>query len=292
MSIQKNPLTIVEILNRTSDYFKSKNIKHARLSAEWLLSHVLEIDRIQLYLQYDRVLTTAEINAYRNLIKRRALHEPLQYIVGETEFMGLKFKVYPAVLIPRPETELLVEKVLELREDMNELNPLIWDIGTGSGCIAISIANLWVGSKIIASDISDQALKIAQENVVLNKVESTVQLIKHDILSDDLPKELSDPDIIVSNPPYISAGEMKNLDEEVKSFEPRLALTDEYDGFIFYDRIFKLIQNGLKSKFILIELSGTQSSAIINRAEKLKVKDLQIFNDLNDTPRILQFKVM
>ncbi len=291
MSIQKNPLTIVEAINRTSDYFKKKEIYHFRLSAEWLLSHVLEIDRIQLYLQYDRILTTSELNTYRDLIKRRAEHEPLQYIIGETEFMGFKFNVSPSVLIPRPETELLVEKVLLLKEKFKENIPTIWDIGTGSGCIAISIALLWPESRVVGSDVSTDALQIADSNIKLNRMEKEVQLIHHNFLEEELPASLH-PNIIVSNPPYIGKSEMTGLEEEVKSYEPHVALTDEKDGFTFYDKIFSLIEKGLKSKFFVLELSGTQSEIIIDRAEKLKVKEIQIFNDLNDIPRILQIEVI
>ncbi len=289
MSIQKNPLTIVELINRTSDYFKKKEINNTRLSAEWLLSHVLNLDRIQLYLQYDRILTSYELDAFRELVKRRAGHEPLQYIIGETEFMGYKFKVSPSVLIPRPETELLVEKILLLREIIRSKNPVIWDIGTGSGCIAISIALLWPESRIVGSDISTDALEIARENIMLNKIENSIQLINHNILLDDVPVSLQ-PDIVVSNPPYIGIKEMDSLDEEVKLHEPRMALTDEKDGLIFYDKIFSLIEKGLKSKFFLCELSGTQSAEIIKRAKKLNVREIQIFKDLNDIPRILQIR--
>ena len=141
MSIPNTPLTILEILTKTTNFFKQKNIENPRLNAERLLSALLKIDRVQLYLQYDRLMSEHETKLFRNYVKRRGQYEPMQYIIGETEFMGLNFKVTSEVLIPRPETEVLIEKILSLRKSHSFRSPTIWDIGTGSGCIAVSVAH-------------------------------------------------------------------------------------------------------------------------------------------------------
>jgi len=287
MSKSHNSLTILELLNKTSDYFKQKNIENPRLNAERLLSSVLHIDRIQLYLQYERMLSEVEINLFRDNVRRRASKEPLQYILETTEFMGLEFKSTPAALIPRPETELLVEKTLDLKPVIDIKHPTLWDIGTGSGCIAVSICHLWPEVKIIASDISEDSLKLAEENAQIHNVQNRIEFVKHDILNDKIDDSLH-VDIIVSNPPYISQLEFENLDEEIYAHEPRIALTDENDGLIFYRKILSLFENSHRSIFILIELSGTQTSKIIQLAQNIPNGDYQIFNDLNGIPRVLQ----
>lgn len=287
MSTTQSPLTILEILEKTTQFFKQKEIENPRLNAERLLSSLLAIDRVQLYLQYDRLMSKSETEQYREFVRRRAGNEPLQYIIGETEFMGLEFKVTPAVLIPRPETEILVEKILELRESKKIKNPKIWDIGTGSGCIAIALAHFWPDSEIIASDISEESLRQAELNASANNVSDQITFLKHDILKD--PTNLILPvDIIVSNPPYISLEEFENLGIEIRMFEPRIALTDNSAGFTFYEKIFSLIENGTSCKFILVELSGTQTEKIINIAEKFKYTNMRVLKDLNDRSRILQ----
>lgn len=289
MSKSHNSFTILDLLNKTSDYFKQKNIENPRLNAEKLLSSVLHIDRIQLYLQYERMLSEVEINLFRNNVRRRASKEPLQYILEMTEFMGLEFKSTPAALIPRPETEILVEKILDLKQIIKIKNPIIWDIGTGSGCIAVSICQLWPEVKIIASDISEDSLKLAEENAQIHQVRNRIEFVKHDILNEKI-NDLTPADIIVSNPPYISRQEFENLDEEIYAHEPRIALTDEEDGLVFYRKILSLFENSHRSIFILIELSGTQTSKIIHLAQNIPNSDYQIFDDLNGIPRVLQLK--
>ena len=290
MSIQHTPLTILDIINKTTLFFKQKNIENPRLNTERLLSALLNIDRVQLYLQYDRLMNRDETEQFRDYVRRRAEKEPLQYIVGETEFMGLKFKVTPDVLIPRPETEILIEKILSLKDSLSITNPTIWDIGTGSGCIAIALAHYWPECEIIASDVSDSSLNIAEENASLNNIKNRINFLKHDILRDPVDL-ITQPDIIVSNPPYVSLIEYENLADEIRLFEPKIALTDNSQGLIFYERIFSLIENGHKCKFLMVELSGTQTEKIIRIAKKFGGFDIHIFNDLNNLPRILQIKI-
>jgi release factor glutamine methyltransferase len=289
MSTTQTSLTILEIINKTTKFFKQKDIENPRLNAERLLSALLEIDRVQLYLQYDRMMSKSETESYRNYVRRRAGYEPLQYIIGETEFMGLKFQVSPAVLIPRPETEILIERTLMLKEKHTFNNPKVWDIGTGSGCIAISLAHYWPECTIFASDVSEESLAFAEKNATINKVSDRINFLKHDIFIDPIDSQLQS-DIIISNPPYISLEEYQALDNEVRLFEPKIALTDESAGLTFYEKIFSLIENSHNCKFILVELSGTQTENIIEMAKKYSFCDIQVFKDLNDHSRILQLE--
>ena len=289
MSTTHSPLTILEILDKTTRFFKQKDIENPRLNAERLLSSLLDVDRVQLYLQFDRMMSNGEIEQYRDFIRRRAENEPLQYIIGQTEFMELDFKVSPAALIPRPETEILIEKILSLKETLNLKNPKVWDIGTGSGCIAVSLAHFWPECHIIASDISEESLSLAGENAVLNNVNDRIDFMQHNILTDPIDT-FTPVDIIVSNPPYVSLKEYESLSDEIRLFEPRIALTDNSAGLTFYEKIFSLIENSHTCKFIMVELSGTQTDEIIKLARDYQFSDIKVFKDLNNHSRILQLK--
>ena len=290
MSTTHTPLTILEIINRATKFFKQKSIENPRLNTERLLCALLKIDRVQLYLQYDRIMTRNETELFREFVQRRAQNEPLQYIIGETEFMGLNFKVNPAVLIPRPETEILIEKILTLKDAHLFIDPSIWDIGTGSGCIAIALAHYWQKCTVLASDISESALSVARENAHMNNVSDKIQFLKHDVF-DDPPDSSMQIDMIVSNPPYVSLDEYQNLGDEIRLFEPQIALTDHLKGFRFYEKIFSLFENGVECKFIFMELSGTHPDEIISLAKQYNFADVEVFNDLNNMSRVLQIKV-
>lgn len=223
--------TVLSMLEWATGYFEENDVKSPRMSIEWLLAHVLSIKRLDLYLNYDRPLTNPELEELRPLVKRRAAHEPLQYIIGETDFHHVKIKVKPGVLIPRQETEQLVEIILSNHRD--EALEVI-DIGTGSGCIPIALKaerNAW---EMNAIDISDSALQIAKDNAALNNV-------KIDFYTEDIFKPIKTSagkhfDIIVSNPPYILEDEKETLDSEVLDYEPKEALfcssTNEIYGAI------------------------------------------------------------
>jgi release factor glutamine methyltransferase len=204
--------------------------------------------------------------------------------------MGLNFKVSPAVLIPRPETEILIEQTLKLRNAQNFQNPKIWDIGTGSGCIAVALAHYWPECSIIASDVSEESLQLAKSNAVMNDVAGRIDFRKHDILLDAID-DIIPVDVIVSNPPYISLEEYENLDSDVRLFEPQIALTDYSAGLTFYEKIFALIKKSEACKFILVELSGTQTDKIIDIAKNYNFSNLHIFKDLNNYSRILQIGI-
>ena len=286
----KQKWNLLGILNTTSEYFKKLKFENPRLNAEILLCHAIKLNRVDLYLQFDRILKTDEINAYRELVRRRAKHEPLQYIIGETEFMGLSFLTTPAALIPRPETELLVQQTLKMKKNWIAQRVHIWDIGTGSGCIAVSLAKYWQESLIFATDISQDALDLAKSNAENFLVAEKIRLYKHDIFSDPFPFD-EKIDIVVSNPPYISKTELNEIDDEIKNYEPIVALTDNNNGIRFYERILSLIGRGIKCKFSFLELSGTQSEKIIAMSKTFGFKSIDIINDLNEIPRVLKIEI-
>ncbi len=290
-NMNKKTWKVIELLKTTTDYLKQKGIENSRLNAERLLAHVLDMERIKLYVEFERPVSDEELTKYRGLVSRRTKKEPLQYILGETEFMGLPFLVRPSVLIPRPETEILVEEVLKLKSE-NEDQTNILDIGTGSGCIAISVAHFWPKSKVTGIDISAEAIKIAEENKALNKI-SNVTFLEKDLFSNwpdnNLPQQF---DIIISNPPYVTEEEMGSLQSEVKDFEPKIALTDFKDGMDFYKHIFSLLNKSkVKTKYLFLEMSGSQQDKIVDEAKKCKFNSIDIIKDLTGIDRVLKVKV-
>jgi release factor glutamine methyltransferase len=273
--------TLIEILNLSTDHLKNKGVDEPRLSAELIISGALGIKRLDIYLQFDRELNEDEICRIRNYLGRRSGHEPIQYILGETEFYGLKFKVDTSVLIPRPDTEILVEKAACLIGD-RMLN--IIEIGTGSGCIAVSLAHKCKNIKITATDNSDEALVTAKKNAELNKVADRILFIKQDILK-EIPKE--NYDVVVSNPPYISKNVLGSLNRQVKDFEPLGALTDGEDGLTFYKRINQILPQILKNcGSVLLEIGYDQADQVRSICEK-SLENIEITRDLNGNPRVL-----
>ena len=226
--------TIGTLLKWTQDYFASKNIESARIDAEILLAYLLQKERIYLYVHFDEPLQEEELTAFRELVKKRAMREPVAYIIGKKEFMGMTFIVNKNVLVPRPETEHLVEAVSE-RLPTNK-NNAIADIGTGSGAIAISLAKICKSIKVYAVDISEQALIVARENASVLQADN-IEFCQGDLLTPLSGLEKNSLQAIVSNPPYIPQSDMADLEPDVREYEPHNALTDDNDGFDFYRRL-------------------------------------------------------
>ncbi|MBN2732723.1 MAG: peptide chain release factor N(5)-glutamine methyltransferase [Balneolaceae bacterium] len=220
MSTDVQEWTVVSMLEWGTDYFKKRNIPDPRLSIEWLLAEVLQVKRLDLYLKFDRPLTHAELDDLRPLVKRRAAHEPLQYIVGYSDFMNARVSVTPDVLIPRIETEQLVEIILDRHPAGSPLSVL--DIGTGSGCIPIALKIERSEWSISALDISAAALDTARKNAAAN--EADISFLKGDITQWRNLSLGHNFDIIVSNPPYILPDEKDTLESQVTDHEPALAL--------------------------------------------------------------------
>lgn len=223
--------TIKSVLKWTQDYFTKLNIDSPRVDAEILLAHVLNCNRVKLYIDQDKPLGKEELAAMHVLVERRAKHEPVAYILGEKGFMQDVFFVSSAVLVPRPETELLVERVAKLFDKNTSLN--ILDIGTGSGAIILSLLKIFPNAKGKAVDISFDALKIAEKNAEKLQIKERVQFLQGGIYSAVGEEKF---DVIVSNPPYIPTADLVDLDKDLQ-FEPRLALDGGKDGLNFYRKI-------------------------------------------------------
>ena len=282
--------TLLKLIKWTTEYFQKNNIENPRLNVEYLIGHVIGLERVDLYVNYDRILSKDELSEFKALVKRRISGEPLQYILGETSFYGYPIKVGPGVLIPRPETELLVESVIE---DLKDSAPgQIADFGTGSGCIAIALALELPGWEIYATDISEKALEIAKENAVNNKVDERVHFIHQDMHMDLLPGGLK-VDVIVSNPPYVSKKEFQELPEEIKNFEPEEALHDHRDGLSYYQKILSAAPNYLNNNHgsVYFEL-GHQSvdGGVDLMAKDLGYTNIEIREDYSRIKRIMKAK--
>lgn len=228
-------MTILEAIREYARQLEGHGVESPRWQVEWMLAQALAMPRLHLYLNGQRALTASEHQVLKHWIERRACREPLQYILGSTSFCGLELKVTPAVLIPRPETELLAERAWRL---LNQ-PPLGWqkptvalDYGTGSGCLAITLAVHAPQALIYALDISEEALLVARHNAEHHRVSRRIHFLKGEDLA-VLPEGVK-LDLIVTNPPYIPSAEIDSLQPEVRDFEPRLALNGGPDGLHFY----------------------------------------------------------
>lgn len=240
-------MTVLEIIQRSADFLTRKGVESPRLQVELLLAHLLKMPRMKLYLNFDRVVSEAEQGVLREWVKRRGEREPLQHITGTAPFCGLEFAVNREVLVPRPETELLVDEALKwLAARGDAAGPAsVLDFGTGSGCIAISIAGKApAGTVVRAVDISPAALEVARANAVRLGVADRVVFHSGDGFA-ALEPELRF-DLVVSNPPYIPAAEIATLEPEVREFDPRLALDGGADGLDYYRRLADEARSRLK----------------------------------------------
>ncbi|MDD3268816.1 MAG: peptide chain release factor N(5)-glutamine methyltransferase [Syntrophomonadaceae bacterium] len=272
---------IKELLEWTTRFFADKGMEKPRLEAEVLLARVLEKDRVFLYAHYDQPVNSQEREKYRHFIQRRLKGEPAAYIAGHKEFMSLDFKVSPAVLIPRPETELLVEKVLELAMVQN--NPRICDVGTGSGAIAVSLAVYCPAAQIYASDISAAALVIARENALRHQ--ARVQFVQGDLLA---PLQAEGGfDIIVANLPYISEAEFQTLEAGIREYEPASALIAPGDGLDIYRRWLPQASQLLKDDgYLLFEIAPQQSTQALEMLEGFA--EVAVIEDLAGRQRLVK----
>lgn len=222
--------TVRDILQKTEIYLREKNVDSPRLSAQMILAHGLGLDRMGLFLDMDRPLQASELDAVRPLAARRGRGEPVAYILGEREFFSLDFEVTPDVLIPRPETELIVEEAIRLFPGDAELS--IADLGTGSGCLAVTLATRFPSARVTALDQSPGALAVARRNAARHNVADRMEFLEATF--SELPPVSGGYGLIVSNPPYVSQDEYDTLSPEVASFEPKSALVPGQDGLEAY----------------------------------------------------------
>lgn len=277
--------TVLSLIEWASAYLAVRGFDETRLHVELMLGHVLALQRIQLYLQFDRPLAPQELAAFKVLFKRRLDHEPLQYILGETDFMGVTLRVGPGVLIPRPETELLVETALAHVKASGRETMHVLDVGTGSGCIAIALAHQAPALTVLGIDISDDALTIAKEN--LERYPDLHVTVEHaDVRTAALPAGAFD--LVLANPPYIPPAEYATLEPEVRDHEPRTALTDEKDGLAFYRVLCGLAPRLLRhGGLMMCEIGHGQSDAVTALAHAQGLAVREIIPDLAGIPRVV-----
>ncbi len=247
-------ITLLEALNSGVNLLKEKGIGNPRSSAEVLLCSVLNLNRVDLYLNKDQVLKDKDKKIFDKFLEERVSGKPIQYITGSTEFLDLEFRVDSRALIPRPETEILTLSVIDhFKKAKKEKEPLkIVDLGTGSGVIAVALAANFENCSVYATDISEDALELAAENAKKNKVEDRIQFVTGDLFQPLEIKNLQGlADCVVSNPPYVRDEDSENLSEEITDFEPKVALFSGDDGLNFHKRIVEECKAYLKSGGLL-----------------------------------------
>lgn len=273
---------ISKALKFAKDFFSKNKIKDVNLSAELLLSEIVGISRQSLYSHFEDKLTDDQQKQFYEFVKRRADHEPIQYILGYTYFRSLKLFIEPGVLIPRPETELLVETAIKkLKNNYNK----ILDLCTGSACIACSFANEFSDLKIVATDISDKAIECAKKNVENLSFEEKIELINCN-MADKVND--TDFDLLICNPPYVPRDIYNSLDLEVRNFEPKDALLAGYDGMDYIDDIINVAKDKLKANAIVaLEFHEDNLYAAKAKFEDEGFSDVKVFNDLAGNSRYL-----
>ena len=279
--------SLMDVLKEATIFLAADHLENPRLDAERLLGHVLGLPRIELYLRFEQPLTPEEREKFKQVLHRRAAHEPLQHIIGETEFMSLPFKVSPVIMIPRPETETLVEKIIETGGGREQMRVL--DIGTGCGNITVSLAKYLPNAEIHGVDINQNILAIAQENGRINEVEHRISWILADVKSPTFAHDVKPPyEVIVSNPPYVSKEEWTSLPREIREFEPRSAICDESDGLTFYQEIArKGISLLKKNGQIFYEVGYQQGESVCRILLESGYHEVGILPDLNGIDRVV-----
>jgi len=263
--------TIHKLLNWVTEYLKTKGIDSPRLSAELLLSYVLGLKRIELYTQFNKVVVEEELSQLHELVRRAGTHEPIAYLTGKKEFYSLEFDITKDCLIPRPETELLVEHAIEFLRTRSEETRCfeVCDLCTGCGCVAIAIARNIANCKIVATDVSDTALAVAERNITKHGLGSRLKLLKGDLYEPIIPGlGPAKFDLVVCNPPYVSEPEFEKLPANVKNFEPKVALTAGPDGLDIIKKIIAQAGPFLKpAASLMLEIGNEQGAAIRNLLE-------------------------
>ena len=275
---------LIDIIKWGEQFFKDRDFDNPRSEIEWLLCYLLKINRLEIYLKYDMPVSNEKLRTLRSWIKRREKKEPLQYITGVCEFYGREFYVNSDVLIPRPETERIVDIALEHYKKINS-KPSILDIGSGSGCISITMALEISDSRVLGLDSSSSANNIARENSL--KLEAkNVSFDDMDILSNCPDGRF---DIVISNPPYIPKGELKTIMTDVINFEPHIALTDSVDGLTFYRRYAKLCEHLLTDNgIILLEVGlGNHCAKVEKIFRREGYNNINRYKDFNDDERVI-----
>lgn len=273
------------LVKETIQALEQSGIAEARRNAEWMLCDVLQCSRTQLFAYPERSATPIQVQQLQSMVARRLKHEPVQYIVGYTEFWGLRLKVSPAVLIPRPETEQVVALTLDLLERLS--SPRVLDIGTGSGCIPLALKQARPDADIFACDVSEDALGIAQYNA--EQLGLDAHFVQADVLANDFPDRFQGPfSLVISNPPYVTPDEATELEPEVREYEPHLALFTNEDPLQFYRAIANHAQRLLQPHGILVfETHADYTHDVYRMLKDVGYSYVKQQTDLADKPRIV-----
>ena len=280
--------TVRSALEWTCGYLERHGDEHPRLSAEWLMCAATGFSRVEVYMNYDRPLDAGELSVLREGVKRRGAGEPLQYVTGEMPFRHIVLKCAPGVLIPRPETEVLVDCVLEFI-DKQDASQHVLEIGTGTGCISLSIAGERPGTTIVATDISEDAIALAKRNREALGCDDAVEIVQTDIAAGVEGADSAAFDVLVSNPPYIPSALVDILPREVGGFEPRLALDGGADGLAVFHRIVDVAKGALRPGGLMaFELhEDCLQLAAQDRQVNEFFQDIRVVKDLTGRDRIL-----
>lgn len=272
--------SVLEVLNKTKDFFEKKGIEKPRLNAEWILAKGLACKRLDLYLRFEESINESTLEALRDLVRRRGGHEPLQYILGEMPFMELTLKIDKRALIPRPETEEFVERLLKLWGDTKPKR--ILDLGTGSGALALALGYYCKDSEVVAVDKSEEALALAKENAIKCGLEDRVNFLHSDWCSQVEGKF----DWIVSNPPYLTEEEWESAQVEVREFEPKQALVAANKGLEDLEKILKQVRNHLNpGGGVAFETGIAHHEALVHIARNLGYTKMESWKDLSGRDR-------
>ena len=275
-------LSLLEVITKTTEFFASKGVESARLNAEQVIGHALGLKRMQLYVQFERLLTEADLEKIRPLVKRRAQREPLQHILGTVEWGGLVLKSDKRALVPRPETEELLELVLARGAGATR----VLDLGTGTGALALALAKTWPGAVVTAVDASDEALALARENAAATGLAERVTFLKSDWFA-ALPAGV-EFDVIVSNPPYLTDAEVAEAEPEVRLHDPRPALVAAEAGLADLRKIIagaatRLAPGGL----LALETGVAQHPALLTALAAAGLRDGESRRDLSGRDRFV-----
>lgn len=284
--------TIQKLLKWVTEYFTGKGVDAPRLSAEILLSHVLGLKRIELYTQFDKLVAKPELDRLHDLVKRAGGHEPVAYLTGKTEFYSLELNITNDCMIPRPETELLVQRAIEFLRTRHGTQ-FVCDLCTGSGCVAVAIAKNFLNACIIATDISAPALDVAARNVNKHNLTERITLLQGDLFEPLVqPLDVEQFDLIVCNPPYVSAAEYEVLEKNVKDYEPRIALFAGEDGLDIYRRIIEKSDQFLKPEAaLMLEIGYAQGPTVRELIEKTNAfAEIKVEKDVHNNDRIVTAK--
>jgi release factor glutamine methyltransferase len=276
-------ITLVEVLTRTDGWFREKGIESARLEAELILCHVLNTDRLQLYMLHDRPMTESELAQIRTLVKRRGKREPLAWILGSKGFHALDLAIGPGVLVPRPDTETLVETALSWINP--ETDPVyVADVGCGSGAVGLAIAYALAGVRLWATDISQPALEMTRTNVGRLGLEKRVAVLEGNLL-EPIP-EHRPVDWVVSNPPYIPTSDIEALQPEISRFEPREALDGGPDGLRTYRELIPAAVQRARLG-LLLEVGIHQAEPVVDLIRQAGLPSVELFKDLGGITRVV-----